>query len=134
MTTRLHLAVQRQLFTRLAARGFADLRPRHGAVLAYVGEGTRASDLVVHSGRNKQTVTRLIDELEELGYVERRAGSSDRRTKVVALTRRGRAEVRAAREILADIERHCSGAIGVRSWATWRSQLTRLLDAIDAAD
>jgi DNA-binding MarR family transcriptional regulator len=129
MTTRLHLAVQRELFTRLASRGFADLAPRHGAVLAYVGDGARASDLVVRGGRNKQTVTRLIDELEQLGYVERRPGSPDRRTKVVALTRRGRAEVRAAREILADIERHYSSAIGAGSWATWRSQLARLLEA-----
>src|SRR5262245_45532577 len=131
MAARLHLAVQRELFTLLAGRGFADIQPRHGAVLAYVGDGARASDLVVRSGRNKQTVTRLIDELGQRGYVERRPGSPDRRTKVVVLTKRGRAEVRAARNILADIERRYSSALGTGSWSTWRSLLTRLLTAID---
>jgi len=131
LAARLHLAVQRELFTKLADRGFADIRPRHGAVLAYVGDGARASDLVVRSGRNKQTVTRLIDELEQLGYVERRPGPQDRRTKMVVLTRRGRAEVRAAGEILAAIEQRCSHALGAQSWARWRALLADLLEAID---
>lgn len=130
VTARLHIAVQRELFERLAERGFSDVRPRHGAVLAYVGDGARASDLVTRSGRNKQTVTRLIDELERLGYVERRPGPADRRTKIVRLTRRGHAEVRAAGEVLGEIEDRYAAALGARSWATWRSLSARLLDQI----
>ncbi|MEU6716925.1 hypothetical protein ABZ897_36155 [Nonomuraea sp. NPDC046802] len=62
-------SLQRQLFARMAELGHPALRPRHGAVLAYLdAEGSRASDLVARSGRHKQVIGTLVDELVELGY------------------------------------------------------------------
>src|ERR1700754_2964806 len=77
-------AFERELFAKLAEQGHPDVRPRHGAVLAFLDrEGTRASDLARLSGRHKQVITTLIDELAELGYVERRPDPDDRRAKTV---------------------------------------------------
>ena len=70
---RLLFAIQQELFTTLAAQGFEDLLPRHGAVLAYLdSDGVRATDLSRLSGQHKQVIGTMVDELEGLGYVERR--------------------------------------------------------------
>ena len=108
--------IQDELFARLRSAGYDDLSPRHGAVLAYLDEdGIRATELARLSGRHKQLVGRLVDELEELGYVERRADPGDRRAKLVVPTERGLAQMRLRDEIVADIERrHAEGAGGTR--------------------
>src|SRR3954447_19224393 len=80
---RLLFAVQNELFSTLAAKGFDDLHPRHGAVLAYIeAAGVRATELARLSGQHKQVVGTVIDELEALGYVERRPDPADRRAKL----------------------------------------------------
>lgn len=116
LAVRVLLAVQRELFARLAAAGHGDLRPRHGAVLAYLDEeGIRATDLAALSGRQKQVVGRLIDEMEGLGYVERRPDPSDRRAKLVVPTERGREAMRLADEITLELERRHARTAGSRS-------------------
>jgi hypothetical protein len=65
---RLLFGLQSELFGRAARRGFDDLRPRHGAVLAYLDDdGIRLGDLTRIAGRNKQTIAAIVDELEDLG-------------------------------------------------------------------
>ncbi|MEU3623027.1 MarR family transcriptional regulator [Amycolatopsis coloradensis] len=105
---RLLFAVQDELFTKLAAEGFDDLHPRHGAVLAYIDkDGVRATELAQLSGQHKQVIGKLVDELEALGYVERRPDPADRRAKLVCPTERGLAEMRAGGKIMSGIhERH----------------------------
>lgn len=48
-----------------AAAGHAELRPRHGIVLAYLDEG--GSRATVPAARHKQIVGRTVDELAALG-------------------------------------------------------------------
>ncbi|HJZ36953.1 MAG TPA: MarR family transcriptional regulator, partial [Solirubrobacterales bacterium] len=88
---------ERELFAKLAEQGHPDMRPRHGAVMAFLDrEGTRASDLARLSGRHKQVITTLVDELTDLGYVERRPDPDDRRAKLVVPTARGLDELKRA--------------------------------------
>jgi DNA-binding MarR family transcriptional regulator len=105
---RLLFAVQNELFTSLAAEGFDDIQPRHGAVLAYLDvDGTRATELARLSGQHKQVVGSLVDELENLGYVRRRPDPADRRAKLVCPTDKGLEQMRAAERIMTGIqERH----------------------------
>lgn len=131
VTTRLFFAVQKHLFEQLTARGHPEVRPRHGAVLAHLGEGAKATDLALRSGRNKQAMTRLIDELEHLGYVERQLDPQDRRVKSVVPTERGRSEVHTAREILVALDANYAHALGDERYSTLRTLLGQLLDHID---
>src|SRR5690349_11285700 len=95
LASRLLFSLQDELFARLAEAGYDDLHPRHGAVLAYLDEdGIRATDLARLSGRHKQIVGRIVDELEQLGYVERRPDPGDRRAKLILPTERGLDQVR----------------------------------------
>ena len=117
-------SLQDEFFSRLAEAGYDDLLLRHWVVLAYLDEdGVRATELARLSGRHKQVVGRLIDELEELGYVERRADPLDRRAKLVVPTERGLNQLRLGDEIVAEIEARHAGAIGGRNYATFRDAL-----------
>ena len=110
---RLLFAVQRELFTALAELGFDDLKHRHGAVLAYLDtDGVRPSELSRLSHQYKQNIGTLIDELETLGYVERRPDPSDGRAKLVFPTERGLAQMRAADLILAAMQRRHAQIVG----------------------
>jgi DNA-binding MarR family transcriptional regulator len=69
--------------------GFADLQEAHFSVFSYpLPDGVRPSDLARRMHMSRQAANYLIGQMEELGYLERRAGpGSDRR--LVHLTDRG---------------------------------------------
>ena len=79
------------------------------------------------------SITVAIDRLEEKGWVERRAHDTDRRTKVVHLTKEGRKLItRVYSDHAADLERLASDSLTRKERAT----LIRLLKRIgyDAAE
>lgn len=130
LASRLSHSIEEELFERLAARGHDHLRPRHGAVLAFLDEdGVRATELARLSGRHKQIVGRLVDELEQLGYVERRPDPADRRAKLIVPTERGLEQMRLGDEIVAGIERRHAEAAGGRAYAEFRNLLRQLVVA-----
>ncbi|WP_439656723.1 MarR family winged helix-turn-helix transcriptional regulator [Lentzea sp. HUAS TT2] len=112
---------QKELFTRLAEAGHEHLRPRHGAVMAYISEdGTRASELSERSGQHKQVVGTLIDELERLGYVTRQPDPADRRAKLVVPTELGLDQMAQARRIIAEIEARLAELVGGARFAEFK--------------
>jgi DNA-binding MarR family transcriptional regulator len=124
LASRLLFTLQDELFTKLAEQGYDDLHPRHGAVLAYLDEdGIRATELAHLSGRHKQVIGRIVDELEALGYVERRPDPEDRRAKLIFPTARGLDQVRLGDEIVAEIEARHAQEIGARTYAEFRDVL-----------
>jgi DNA-binding MarR family transcriptional regulator len=124
LASQLTYSLQEELFARLAAEGYDDLHPRHWAVLAYMDEdGVRATELARLSGRHKQIVGRLIDELEGLGYVGRRPDPEDRRAKLIVPTEHGLEQLRRGDQIIADIEARHAAATGGRDYAAFRDVL-----------
>lgn len=112
---------QRELFTRLAELGHEQLRPRHGAVLAYLPvSGARASELSERSGAHKQVIGTLVDELERLGYVTRQPDPADRRAKLIVPTELGRDQMAKGEKIIADIEDTFARQVGPERFATFK--------------
>jgi DNA-binding MarR family transcriptional regulator len=128
------VGIEREVFRRTGEAGFDDLRPRHGAVLAYLDEdGLRLADLARTSGRNKQTIAASVDELESLGYIRRVEDPADRRAKLIVPTDRGRQRMRLGDEIIAEIERRHEATLGPAAYARF-VQALRLITANQAAD
>ncbi len=74
----------------LASTGYDDLRPTHGCVFRFVREdGMRLTELASDAGITKQSAGELVDDLVDLGYVERIADPADKRAKLICLTERG---------------------------------------------
>lgn len=127
LSSRLLFAVQDELFENLAVQGHPGLRPRHGAVLAYLDEeGSRATELAHRSGQHKQVVGKLVDELEALGYVERRPDPTDRRAKLVVPTARGLDEMTRSDAILASIDARLAATVGADAYETFKHTFEQL--------
>jgi DNA-binding MarR family transcriptional regulator len=115
------------MYGKLAAQGHPDIRRRHGAVLAFLDrEGTRATDLARLSGRHKQVITTLVDELTELGYVERRPDPDDRRAKLVVPTERGLDAMRRSDAIARSIEKRFAKRLGAEELARMKESLAQI--------
>ena len=128
LVSRLEHSIQQELFDRLAGEGHSGLHPRHWALLAYLDEdGMRPTELARLSGRHKQVVGRLVDELEDLGYVERAPDPADRRAKLVVPTKRGLELLILADATVAEIERRHSEAMGARTYAEFRNELRTMV-------
>jgi DNA-binding MarR family transcriptional regulator len=131
LAAQLLFAVQDELYRRLAAAGYRDLRPRHGIVIAYLDhQGSRATELAALSGRHKQLIGRTVDELEALGYVTRIPDPTDRRAKLVVPTPRGRAVMGLSDQIMAGLGARAAEAVGADAYAQFRRTLQRLIDEL----
>ena len=103
-------------------------KPRHSAVFAQIRpEGSRLSELAQGANMTPQSMGEIVDELEELGYVERRPDPTDRRAKLVTLTALGRKCIAAGEETIRGLESEIDERIGERSHAELRQMLERLV-------
>ena len=115
------------VFERLAEQGFDDMRPAHGRVFQNLKEeGVRLTELARAAGITPQSMGALVDDLERLGYVERIGDPQDRRAALIRPTDRGRAEVRAARKVIASLERQWARAVGEERYAALVETLDQL--------
>jgi DNA-binding MarR family transcriptional regulator len=119
--------VLRRMLERLHEHGFDDLDAPHLNVLLYPGpQGARPSELAAQRGMSKQAVNYLLGELERLGYLERRADPHDRRSKRIALTRRGERAAHTIRAAVTEIERDWEQQLGPKRFAQLRGLLLEL--------
>jgi DNA-binding MarR family transcriptional regulator len=123
----LNAAVTAEVVQRIAAAGFGDLRPAHGYVFQHLVPGpARISDLAAKLGMTQQGASKLVVELEELGYVSRRVDPDDHRNRFVALTPRGWAGIEAGREARAAITAEFLAVLGDRPAADLVASLQKL--------
>ena len=120
-------AIGAELFARLTALGFAELRPAHGCVFGNIDdEGSRLTDLAARSGLTKQSVGEAVADLQKLGFVERVSDPADGRAKIIQLTHHGREALTASEEIFADIEGRFAEDVGEERYAQFRETLLEL--------
>jgi DNA-binding MarR family transcriptional regulator len=111
--------------------GYADIRPTHGCVFRFVrDDGMRLTELARLAGMTKQSVGEVVDELVDLGYVERIPDPEDRRAKLICLTKRGIEAQGVGFGLLADVESRWAERFG----ATRVKQLRKLLEEAVSED
>jgi DNA-binding MarR family transcriptional regulator len=90
-------ALEKRAYDAIVASGAGDITLAQARVVSRVGpHGTRLSDLAEQARVTKQSAGFLVDQLEAAGYVERVPDPSDRRARLVRLTRRARVVVEVA--------------------------------------
>lgn len=86
------MSIQEQTILALHGMGYDDLRLTHNSVLIHVeAQGTRITTLAQRARMTKQGMSKLVKEVELLGYVERVPDPEDGRAQLVRLTQRGNA-------------------------------------------
>jgi DNA-binding MarR family transcriptional regulator len=104
-----------ELFAHAQADGqFVDIRFPHLQVWGNIGvDGIRLTSLAAKAQLSLAACSELVDELQHLGYLERRPDLSDGRAKLIFPTRRGRQALDAAGQSVAELEQR------------WRKKLPR---------
>lgn len=103
-----------ELVERLHAAGYADITAAQHLVFENLDAGgTRLTTLARRAGMTRQSITELVAVLEANGYLEVTPDPSDRRARLVRLTRQGEALTRRAVAEIAQIE------------ASWQARFAR---------
>ena len=120
-------AVRDRMLAGLHERGFTDLVPAHLNLLQYPGpENQRPSELATRTRMTKQALNYLLGQLERLGYLTRHGDDSDQRSRRIHVTPRGRAAIKAIREIVQEVEAEWEWQLGPRQFAQLRDLLVQL--------
>jgi DNA-binding MarR family transcriptional regulator len=122
-----------ELFSRAEEDGlFSDLRFPHLQVWGNVGiEGIRLTDLAGKAQLSLAACSELVDDLQQLGYLERWPDPSDGRAKLIVPTTRGRELLEAAGQAVADIEQRWSEQLPPGAFDTACRTLNSLLAALE---
>jgi MarR family transcriptional regulator, transcriptional regulator for hemolysin len=105
-------------------------RAHHVLKTAMQGEYTQ-TELAGIVGLDKTTMVVTLDELEAAGLAERRPSATDRRARVVVVTRAGAAKVRQAEAIAARIHADVLEALPARERQALLNGLARLAAGAD---
>lgn len=127
--SRVREAANLLLQAELAARGFDQILPAHGAILVFLfqqEEPVAMKEIVAQIGRVKSTVTGMVSTLERAGYVKRTPCPQDGRVVRVALTEKGQA----LRAPFIEISEWLQARIYRQMPAADRQELNRLLEQL----
>lgn len=138
MLLRLLVRLTRQMtvetVTRMQARGFPDMQPAYPRLLGNLDtEGTRIGGLARRMGTTRQAVAQLAAEIEKAGFVERVADPADKRGVIVRFTKKGRAGLGCAIEVMLEIEAEYAVTIGADGLAELKRLMAGILDVSDVA-
>ena len=94
----------------LARRGVLDILPAHGAVLnaLFHRAPLQMGAIAEATGRKKNTVTSVVNTLEQRGYCSREVDPADARAQLIALTAKG--------EAMREIQSEISGELLRKVW------------------
>jgi DNA-binding MarR family transcriptional regulator len=123
--------VNRHVVEGLQARGYADLRSTHTALLSNIDlAGSTVTAAASRAGITKQAMGRLAAELEDAGYIRIQDDPDDARARVLQLTRSGKKLMLDSLEVMTELERRYAGSLGQERLA---AILGGLADFIDTA-
>ena len=115
-------------YRRLAQRGYADIRPAHSPVFRFLDAGgSIVRDLAARSGMTKQSMTYLVKDLVEKGYLSISPDPDDRRAKRIELTEKGEAAAAALRDVSLGLEAQLGESIGQEMVETLRAELKEVV-------
>lgn len=122
--------VNERALRRVRERRGLEIRAAHTALFPHIDvtRGSRLTDLAQALGISKQAVGQLVDELSEMGMLERRPDPDDGRAKRVCYTSLGRQGLFDGLAILREEEQAMEQALGAERFA----QLHEALIALEA--
>ena len=123
---------EERTLARLSAELGAEVRRSHTALFPHIDlEGTRITELARRVGISKQAVGQLVDELEEMGALERVPDPRDGRAKLVRFVEAGLHEGLGA---LALTQRELTERLGARAIEELHEGLLGLMEALETLE
>jgi DNA-binding MarR family transcriptional regulator len=116
----------------LSERGHRGLRPSFGPLLSLIrDEGRPLSALAAELAVSNQAASQLVTAAEAAGYLTRRPNPIDRRSKLVAPTRRGRALIEDGVETILASEAIYAAQVGAPAYRRFTRALAALYRGLE---
>ncbi|WP_256010427.1 MarR family winged helix-turn-helix transcriptional regulator [Desertivirga xinjiangensis] len=117
------------LHNTLAGAGYEEIRPSHGTVFQYIRDsGSRITELAAEGKITKQSMSAIVYELEEKGYLTRKPDVSDKRAVLFILTAKGEQVKALGQSINYEFEKNWEAKLGKKKYADFRNSLELLCD------
>jgi DNA-binding MarR family transcriptional regulator len=128
---RLLNSLRLDLHRRALEGGYADVREAHLQVFGAVDwRGSRLTDLAARANMTLPAMSELVDDLQRLGYLERRQDPTDGRAKLIRPTRKGRHLMADGLRAVREIEAQYATVVGDERFA---ALVTALEDLVASA-
>jgi DNA-binding MarR family transcriptional regulator len=125
----LYDALVTNLHARLAEAGYPEITPSHGLVFQYMEEnGSRITELASRAGITKQSMSALVYQLEEYGYLKRKNDPVDARAVLFVFTTKGETLKTIAQQINYQFEKKWEQKLGVAQYQKLREMIMELAD------
>ena len=126
------LANEQAIARARAVAGDDRIRVAHTTLLPFITfEGVRLTEMAEKVGVSKQAVQQLVDELEQMGLVERIPDPTDGRAKLIRFSERGKEGLIQGLGVLEDFEGELARIAGPDELAAAHATLLKLLDALE---
>ncbi len=105
--------------------------PQEGHLLSYLRSYSPCpiAELVRVFGQKHSTMTSMLDRLEEQGLIERKVNPDDRRSFLVSLTRKGKAEAKEIQKLVVKIESEIGKRVSKSELAGFNATMKAIEDA-----
>jgi DNA-binding MarR family transcriptional regulator len=126
---RAHRAFFAATNVKLSALGYSDFGNAKGTLLAQLDpDGTRLTTLAERLGITKQSVSQLVTDLEQNGYVQRLPDPNDNRASLVGFTERGWQFCQDTNRVRLELEAEYESRLGKDAMQNLRGLLEKLLE------
>lgn len=113
----------------LIEKGFTDVSPSHGWVFHHTKEeGSRITELAAIAKITKQSMSALVAQLENAGYVKKKADPTDKRAWLLVLTPKGKKVKETGQEINYAFEKTWEQKLGRKDYSQFRQLLIKLCE------
>ena len=131
MLRRVEEVLRSRVFAQLAEAGYPDIRPAHSSLFRNIAEkGSRVSELAERAQMTKQSMGYLAESLLAAGYLSLEPDETDRRAKLVKLTKKGLAAGETMVRLSAGVEREFAELIGKTEMVQLRRLVEQLADKL----
>lgn len=122
-----HLQLADRINTAVMARGFP-IRPAHTSVFVHMDtDGIRLTRLADKAQMAPQSMAELVDDLADLGYLERVPDPTDRRAKLIVFTDSGLDALQAGLDVVAEVEMDLEKTLGKTRSGVLRATLEEIV-------
>lgn len=130
LLVRLLSEFRRELLDEAESHGYGDIRLAHLQITGNIGtKGIRLTELAARAQLSLAATSELVNELQALGYLERRPDPSDARAKFIYPSSRGLQMLREASAKVRDLEQLWASYAGEQQFEAALQTLQDVLDA-----
>ncbi len=115
--------------------GLPNLKTVHLGLFAYIDpDGTTITEIARRKGVTKQSISKTVQELLDMGFLESRENPGDSRSKLISFNLQAGSAMRRGFEVLGRIDRTIAAGIGERQYQSMLEGMQQVMQSLESED